>query len=74
MSVLLLCVTSKSLYVVSWVTWVGKKYKIQAIFEYNADPAILMQTLGKIERIYEEYSFIYFEITRFKTEGFHETL
>ena len=33
-----------------------------------------MQTLGKIERIYEEYSFIYFEITRFKTEGFHETL
>ena len=45
-------VTLKSVYVVSWNSCFGTKYKSKAILTFDADPATLLPEFGKIERIY----------------------
>ena len=66
-------VTLKSVYVVSWVACFGTKYKSKAVLAYDADPATLLPKFGKIEMIYQVLGFIYFELTKFNTEGFSKT-
>ena len=66
-------VTLKSVYVVSWNSCFGTKYKSKALLTFDADPATLLPEFGKIERIYQVLGFIYFELTKFNTEGFSKT-
>ena len=59
---LLLGVTLKSVYVVSRDACFRTKYKSKSILANDADPAILLPKFAKIERIFQNLGFVYFEL------------
>ena len=59
---LLIGVTLKSVYIVSRDACFGTKCKSKAILATDADPATLLPKFAKIERIFQNLGFVYFEL------------
>ena len=52
----------RSVYVASWVTSYGTKYKRGALVAYDVDHASFLLKFGKLETVFFIHDFIYIEV------------
>ena len=67
-------VTLRSVYVASWVTSYGTKYKRGAIVAYDVYHATFLPKFGKIETVFLIHGFIYLEVFLHNTVQLNEML